>query len=197
MTMTISGSKVEESLLNNAIKLYKLLPHIDSSGLLFAVGMQQVRAESHEMKEIMLDMKQSCTQRNGLPVLASDKDSTADRAALLTHLMKQNPAKNDARNKKQAIKLTEAMKLVGFSAEEAKMGQAIYIKCVQCKKKLDAALLLKQQQPQLQQHVATNPQTPHLPQVNTTSTVTIGHQQVLLPLTLDSNIPSSPTVKQI
>jgi hypothetical protein len=73
--------------------------------LLFVNGLIRVTPEAirtyvhHDRKHVciakewMVTLKQSYIIAHGHMVLASDKDSKADQAALLTQIMKKNPSK--------------------------------------------------------------------------------------------------------
>ena len=125
-TSSSTSTVATDRLLASATQLALLLPHMDRSDVLYAVGFSSDNADQGEVKKRLRHLVRAhCVQR-GMPVFGTDEKAKEERAFKVFNLMQRNPEKSNHAPGK-TIKLTEAMMFTGFSSAKAKSADQMNI----------------------------------------------------------------------
>ena len=124
-TSSSTSTVATDRLLASATQLALLLPHMDRSDVLYAVGFSSDNADQGEVKKRLRHLVRAHCVQHGMPVFGTNEKAKEERAFKVFNLMQRNPEKsNNAPGK--TIKLTEAMMFTGFSSAKAKSGSNEY-----------------------------------------------------------------------
>ena len=126
-----SRAATDERLLENAFQLKLLCPSWEARDVLHAVGIELDRDDYDGLRKKIQDRVRAHIQQHGMPVLGSDDKSRVERAVAMLLLMTYNPEADGVK----PIKLTDTMKIAGFSPNDCSTGTAPYMRCYRLLKK--------------------------------------------------------------
>ena len=126
-----SRAATDERLLENAFQLKLLCPSWEARDVLHAVGIELDRDDYDGLRKKIRDRVRAHIQQHGMPVLGSDDKSRVERAVAMLLLMTYNPEADGVK----PIKLTDTMKIAGFSPNDCSTGTAPYMRCYRLLKK--------------------------------------------------------------